>query len=163
MSAGEGARPPRGGDGPDDGGAGSRPADRCSCSVMRQASRHLTRLYDDALAPTGIGLNQYAILNAVDVGPQSIRTLAERLVYDRSTIGHLLRPLQAKGLLRIERSQGDGRRRVVSLSSAGAALLAAARPHRERAEQGFDDAYGARAAADLRAALVEVTKVRFGR
>ncbi len=35
----------------------------CSCSALRQAARHLTRLYDGALAPAGIGLNQYAVLD----------------------------------------------------------------------------------------------------
>ena len=49
--------------------------DACSCSALRQAARVLTRMYDDALAPVGLGVNQYGILAKLDrFGPQSCRT-----------------------------------------------------------------------------------------
>lgn len=32
----------------------------CNCSALRQAARHVTRLYDGELAPLGLGLNQYS-------------------------------------------------------------------------------------------------------
>jgi len=34
----------------------------CNCAALRQAARHVTRFYDEALAPTGLGVNQFSIL-----------------------------------------------------------------------------------------------------
>src|SRR6516225_838484 len=34
----------------------------CNCAALRQATRHVTKLYDDALAPLGLGVNQFSIL-----------------------------------------------------------------------------------------------------
>jgi DNA-binding MarR family transcriptional regulator len=74
----------------------------CNCSALRQAARRVTRLYDDALAPTGLGANQYSILARLrDVGPHTIQDLARLLVMDRSTLGHLLRPLEKRGLVKV--------------------------------------------------------------
>ncbi|MGU3287405.1 MarR family winged helix-turn-helix transcriptional regulator [Methylobacterium mesophilicum] len=70
--------------------------------AVRQATKHLTRLCDGVLAPTGLGLNQYSILAKVDRhGEPSVQQLAALLVMDRSTLGHLLRPLNRRGLLTV--------------------------------------------------------------
>jgi hypothetical protein len=34
----------------------------CNCLALRQATRRVTQLFDEALAPTGLGVNQYSIL-----------------------------------------------------------------------------------------------------
>ncbi|MDR3461249.1 MAG: MarR family winged helix-turn-helix transcriptional regulator [Beijerinckiaceae bacterium] len=129
----------------------------CSCSALRQASRHVTRLYDEALAPTGLGLNQYAILaNLQRLGPSTIQALAKHLVMDRSTLGHLLRPLETRGLLSITSGAGDRRVRRVELTAAGSTLMEQARPLWARAQRHFENVYGAANAAGLRAALAQV-------
>jgi len=70
----------------------------CNCAALRQAARRVTKLYDDALAPTRLGVNQYSILSRLShVGPSTIQALAQLLVMDRSTLGHLLRPLDRIG------------------------------------------------------------------
>ncbi len=74
----------------------------CNCAALRQAARRVTRLYDEALAPTGLGANQYSILVRLSGGPSTIQELAQRLVMDRSTLGHLLRPLEKRGLVRTQ-------------------------------------------------------------
>ena len=67
----------------------------CNCAALRQAARRVTKLYDDALAPIGLGANQFSILARLSlVGPRTIQDLARLLVMDRSTLGHLLRPLE---------------------------------------------------------------------
>ena len=38
----------------------------CNCAALRQAARRVTKLYDDALAPIGVGLNQFSILARLD-------------------------------------------------------------------------------------------------
>jgi DNA-binding MarR family transcriptional regulator len=136
--------------------------DTCSCAVLRQASRHVTRLYDEALAPAGLGLNQYSILAKLGrFGPETIHALAERLVMDRSTLGHLLRPLEARGLVSIGVSRTDRRQRDIALTEAGKTLLAEARPFWIKAEHRFQDVFGATAAESLRGLLIKVATTDF--
>src|SRR5258708_13267750 len=72
----------------------------CNCGALRQAARRVTRLYDDALAPAGLGVNQFSILARLNlVGPTTIQDLARLLFTDRSTLGHLLRPLENRTLV----------------------------------------------------------------
>ncbi len=135
----------------------------CSCSALRQASRHVTRLYDAALAATGLGLNQYAILARLRrFGPMRLTDLAGKLVMDRSTLGHLLRPLEARGLVAMRVGERDRRSRLVALTIAGDEVEARARALREEAEARFVDAFGGRAASDLRRDLKRVEGVTFG-
>src|SRR5215471_18043751 len=92
----------------------------CNCGALRQAARRVTRLYDEALAPVGLSTNQFSILARLNrVGPSTIQELARLLVMDRSTLGHLLRPLEKRGFVRLEISKSDRRSRVVRLTQAG--------------------------------------------
>ncbi|MBE7220572.1 MAG: winged helix-turn-helix transcriptional regulator [Caulobacteraceae bacterium] len=130
----------------------------CNCAALRQASRFVSRLYDEALAPVGLGINQYSILaRLTKTGPLKQQDLARTLVMDRSTIGHLLRPLERRGLVVSVPGAPDGRCRIVSLTAAGEALLAAARPLWSAAQRDFEALYGASEAETLRAALTAVT------
>lgn len=134
----------------------------CSCSALRQAARHVTRLYDTELAPVGLSLNQYSILAKLDrFGAQSIRELAALQVMDRSTLGHLLRPLEQRGLVTLVADAHDRRSRRVGLTRAGRALMRKARPLWVSAEQRFARAFGEEAAASLRATLRQVTATEF--
>lgn len=134
----------------------------CSCSALRQAARHVTRFYDEALAPSGLGLNQYSILSKLNrFGPEAIQDLARRLVMDRSTLGHLLRPLEAKGWIAVEASKTDGRQRVVSLTASGVALLKEAKPLWLKAQKRFELGFGAKKAASLRMTLKQVATTDF--
>ena len=136
----------------------------CNCSALRQAARHVTRQYDEALAPVGLGLNQYSILARLErLGPKTIQDLALNLVMDRSTLGHLLRPLETRGLVMLEVAQTDRRRRAVALTPGGRALIAEARPLWSAAQRRFEDAFGADAALGLRNVLKQVVAVNFGR
>jgi DNA-binding MarR family transcriptional regulator len=135
----------------------------CSCSAVRQAARHLTRLYDDALAPLDLSVNQYSIMSKLSrFGPQTIQDLADLLVMDRSTLGHLLRPLERQGLLTIHIAETDKRERVVALTTAGKAHVKEAKRLWARAERAFQRAFGADRALSLRTVLKQVTAVEFG-
>lgn len=134
----------------------------CSCSALRQAARYVTRLYDAELAPVGLGVNQYSILAKLDrFGPQSIQDLAVLQVMDRSTLGHLLRPLEQRKLVALIVDEHDRRSRRVELTSAGTALVRKARPLWALAEQRFVTAFGEEAAQSLRATLRQVTTTGF--
>src|SRR5437773_8774722 len=94
----------------------------CNCGALRQAARRVTRLYDDSLAPAGLGVNQFSILARLSlVGPSTIQDLARLLVMDRSTLGHLLRALEKHGFVKLEVSEHDRRRCLVGLARAGKA------------------------------------------
>lgn len=135
----------------------------CSCSALRQTTRHVTKFYDEALRPVGLGLNQYSILAKLDrFGPKTIQDLSLLLVMDRSTVGHLLRPLEKSGLVRLEVSEQDRRSRVVALTAKGQAVMAEARPLWAKAESRFERVVGREAALNLRTVLKEVTLKQFG-
>lgn len=130
----------------------------CSCSALRQATRHVTRFYDDALRPVGLGLNQYSILAKLHRhGPQTLLELAKLLVMDRSTVGHLVRPLETRGLVSVEVSQRDRRSRVVTLTDHGKAVMRRARPLWANAERQFRKRFGHAAADGLHRILEQVT------
>src|ERR1700736_6439664 len=137
--------------------------DACSCSALRQAAGRVTRLYDDALAPTGLGVNQYSILARLGrVGPSRIQDLARLLVMDRSTLGHLLRPLEKRGFVRLRVSEQDGRSRVAALTPAGRAAVAKGHPLWAQAQRRFASAFGEKSALDLRTILKEIAMADFG-
>jgi DNA-binding MarR family transcriptional regulator len=134
----------------------------CSCSALRQAARRVTKFYDDALAPAGLGLNQYSILIKLErFGPRPLNELAGFLVMDRSTLGHLLRPLEKRGLVRLTIPEEDRRSRAIELTPEGQALVAKARPLWAEAERRFERAFGKDAALDLRVTLKRVTIADF--
>src|SRR6267378_2079804 len=128
----------------------------CNCGALRQAARRVTRLYDDALAPTGLGVNQFSILARLSlVGPSTIQDLARLLVMDRSTLGHLLRPLEKRGFVKLEVSEHDRRSRLVALTQAGKAAVDKARPRWAAAQRRFESTFGKEAALEFRTVLKE--------
>jgi DNA-binding MarR family transcriptional regulator len=134
----------------------------CNCAALRQAARRVTRIYDDALAPIGLGVNKFSILVRLSlVGPSTIHDLARLLVMDRSTLGHLLRPLEKRGLVKLEVSEQDRRSRMISLTQAGKVAVAKARPRWAAAQRRFESAFGKEAAHELRAVLKEITTSDF--
>lgn len=132
----------------------------CSCVALRQAARHLTRLYDEALAPAGIGVNQYSITATLERhGPQHLQALADRLTMDRSTLGHLLKPLTARAWVEVGVASTDRRHRLIALTSEGKAINARARPLWAEVEQRFARAFGAEEAVALRQTLKHVALI----
>jgi len=134
----------------------------CNCAAIRQAARRVTRLYDQALAPSGLRITQYPILSWLAVaGPMTMNVLAERMVLDRATLGHNLRPLEAQGLVTM-RAGDDRRSRVVALTDAGKQRLAEARPAWKAAQKTFEAAFGPEDSAALRATMVRLARLDFG-
>jgi DNA-binding MarR family transcriptional regulator len=135
----------------------------CNCAALRQAARRVTKLYDDALEPVGLGANQYSILARLDrVGPSTIQELARLLVMDRSTLGHLLRPLEKRAFVKLEVSEQDRRSRMVALTSAGKVVVTKARQRWAAAQRRFESTFGKDAALELRAVLKEIATDEYG-
>ncbi|HTX03383.1 MAG TPA: MarR family winged helix-turn-helix transcriptional regulator [Candidatus Acidoferrales bacterium] len=129
----------------------------CNCLALRQAARLVTKVYDAALASVDLGANQYSILSRLQRGgPSTLGDLAEELVMDRSTLGHLVRPLEKRGLIRLAVGEHDRRARLLTLTRAGESLVQKARPLWSSAQRKFEGAFGADSAARLRGLLNDV-------
>lgn len=107
----------------------------CTCSRLRRATRALTQLYDDALAPIGLRVTQLSLLRTLQRnGTLRIGELAARNLLDRTALSRNLDPLVARKLVAIVPGR-DARTREVALTRQGLALLDAAAPHWERAQR----------------------------
>ncbi len=65
---------------------------QCTCFRLRRASRRVTQVYDHALAPVGLSLNQYSILRRSEREPRVLGELADELGMDRTTLTRNLSP-----------------------------------------------------------------------
>lgn len=111
------------------------PEATCVCGRLRRASRALTQLYDDAMAPCGLRVTQFSLLRALDrEGPMRITALAGASMLDRTAISRALDPLVAQGLVKVAAGR-DARTREASLTRAGKAALGKATAYWARAQQ----------------------------
>lgn len=105
--------------------------DRCTCFLVRRASRRITNLYDACLAPYGLTLTQYSLLSLLTrTETPSQGDLARLMGVDRTTLTRTLKPMQAAGLLEISHDRKDRRVVTVTLTPEGRGL-------RERAIPGW--------------------------
>jgi DNA-binding MarR family transcriptional regulator len=125
----------------------------CMCIALRKASRKLTSVYDDALAPTGMNIAQFSLLRKLRRhGPMSLTALAELVDLDRSTLGRNLRVLEKSALVLLGAGK-DQREQVASLTELGRDRLAAGDPLWERAQAGIANRIGVDGARQLEALL----------
>ena len=135
---------------------------QCDCYCLRQATRRVTQLFDRALAPLNLRSTQYSLLSDIGrLGPISLIPLAEAIVMDRATLGRNLRPLEARGFVKVVVGQ-DRRSREVSLTKPGKDVLAKGARLWRDAQRAFEDAIGRDESARLRAALLRVATADFG-
>jgi DNA-binding MarR family transcriptional regulator len=122
--------------------AEARELRRCACLNLRQATRAVTQLYDDMLRPVGLRITQFSLLTVIRLtGGASIGTLAEAAVMDRTTLTRNLKLLEDMRLIRSDEGE-DARVRLVTLTPAGEAKLAAAQPYWEEAQHHMTKSLG---------------------
>jgi DNA-binding MarR family transcriptional regulator len=134
------------------------PIRRCYATAMRKASRRLTALYDDVMAPAGLRSTQYAMLAELREGPVTINELGRALVMDRSAVGHSLRPLERDGLISMDKDPADRRSVRISLTDAGIRKWAEASELWTKAQERVVTALGQEIADDLRSQLLGIAK-----
>jgi DNA-binding MarR family transcriptional regulator len=102
----------------------------CFSTSVRRADRALSRVYDEALRPSGLATTQYSLLSLIDRAPHplSISELADVQAMDRTTLTRDLAPLARDGLVSIAPADHDRRVRIISLTGAGKDALQRARP-----------------------------------
>jgi DNA-binding MarR family transcriptional regulator len=111
------------------------PSPACACGRLRGATRALTQLYDDLMAPAGLRVTQFSLLRTLArEGPMRINELAAAQLLDRTALSRNLDPLVDLGHVEIVRGQ-DARSRDVAITRKGTAALRSAEPHWTRAQQ----------------------------
>ncbi|WP_160004714.1 MarR family winged helix-turn-helix transcriptional regulator [Rhizobium sp. 18055] len=123
----------------------------CSSSALKRASRQLSQLYKDVLAPSGLTITQYALLTQIKLGGATpLKLLAKTMVMDLSALGHTLKPLQRDGLVELISDDRDRRVKRVRLSDKGEQLWHEAHSLWLDAQARFDAAFGKEASDNLR-------------
>jgi DNA-binding MarR family transcriptional regulator len=131
---------------------------QCALANLRRASRAVTRLFDDALAPSGLRSTQFTLLATVAAAEtMSMSELADALGMDRTTLARNLGPLERDHLVRVEPG-ADQRVRLVSLTESGFERFKIAVPMRQTAQRRIVAALGVEPFKGLLGALDEVTR-----
>ncbi|WNZ25423.1 winged helix-turn-helix transcriptional regulator [Leptolyngbya sp. NK1-12] len=132
----------------------------CMGMHIRRASRILTQVYDAALRPVELVLNQFTLLVAIHlVESTPITRLAQELFTDQTTLTRNLKLLEKRGLVAIEPGE-DRRVRWVSLTPEGQTILAQALPLWEQAQAEVMQHFGQQQWQTLLSLLSEVKAVR---
>lgn len=107
----------------------------CLCNALRQASRAVSRLYDEELrARCDLRTTQFSLLCVLArVGETRQRDLGDLALLEDTTLTRNLRPLVAAGWIVIRTGQ-DRREKLISLTAAGRAKLEECRPAWEQAQ-----------------------------
>ena len=120
----------------------------CHCLALRRATRAVSNLYDAALAPAGLTVAQFAMLQRLRaLGPVNISHAAQAMQLDRTTLGRNLGPLERDAMIRIIASETDGRQRVIVLTDRGRQAMQQAIPAWKSAQAAIETRFdGARLA-----------------
>ncbi|WP_019500579.1 MarR family winged helix-turn-helix transcriptional regulator [Pseudanabaena sp. PCC 6802] len=131
----------------------------CMGMHVRRASRIMTQVYDSALRPVGLVLNQFTLLVAIHLAEFTpITRLAQELFTDQTTLTRNLKLLEKRGLVAI--APGEDRRvKLVSLTAEGQAILAQALPLWEQAQAEVMQHFGQQKWQALLSLLSDVTTV----
>lgn len=131
----------------------------CLCNALRRASRAVSRLYDQELRGVGLRTTQYSLLNLLHrSGEVRQGDLGPLTVLDETSLTRTLRPLADRGWVAVR--EGDDRReRLVSITAAGRAQLAKARPGWARAQKRLRSALPRGVWENLMSVLPEVARL----
>lgn len=133
--------------------------DACLCLHVQRAARALSRRFDEALRPVGLTNGQFSLIMSLNrPGPVGMAETADLLATDRTTLTAALKPLERRGLVEIRVDSQDKRSRILVLTAAGQALLAAAVPLWEREHAATEETLGDARSDRLRQDLVTLAK-----
>src|SRR5215510_8417915 len=131
----------------------------CLCNALRQATRAVSRLYDEELRGAGLRTTQCSLLRRLlAAGEVRQRDLGGLTSLDETTLTRNLRPLVDAGWVAI-RPGDDRREKLVRLTDAGAAKLREARPAWERAQERLRSRLPKEIWASLLGLLPELTRL----
>ncbi|PMS16888.1 MarR family transcriptional regulator [Trinickia dabaoshanensis] len=132
--------------------------DCCLCLHLQRAARNLARIFDDALRPLDLTNGQFSLLMSLNrPHPPTMKDVASLLAMDRTTLTAALKPLERRGLVRIEQDQEDKRGRRLSLTADGHQLLAKAFPVWQRTEAEIEKQFATDEVDRLRRQLYQLS------
>jgi DNA-binding MarR family transcriptional regulator len=139
----------------------------CTCLRMRRATRRVTQVYDRALEPVGLTVNQFGLLgyllgaSRAPAQASSIGSIAEWLGMDPTTLNRNLKPLLRKAMVKNATDPADGRVRIVRITDKGLRTLREALPRWRSAQADVEKAIGGQPIAELNALLdLSASKLR---
>ncbi len=104
------------------------------CFALYSASNRLTSIYRPILEPLGLTYTQFVVLMALwEQDGVSISELAQRTQLSKPTMTPLLRRLESKELIQLDRVAGNDRQKSVTLTREGQALASKSLPATEAA------------------------------
>ena len=104
--------------------------------LIRRVHQVSMAIFAEECAEVGLTSVQFAALSAIGDNPGVDATrLSSLIAFDRSTLGDVLERLEAKGWVIRTPSPQDKRLKLLSLSPAGATVLADVGPKVERVQQ----------------------------
>jgi DNA-binding MarR family transcriptional regulator len=134
-----------------------RVARECFALRVQVLNRAVTRLYDEALRPLGLTLNQLSILTALTkMGAAQPGDVGRVLQMEKSTVSRNVKRLRQQKWVRESRGS-DARRVQLSITEKGRSLLVRALPLWERAQAGARQLLGGASAGP--AAITSITEL----
>ena len=117
----------------------------CLCGRLRRATRTLSRLYDEALEPSGLTITQFSIMRTLTrLDHPTLGELADETSHEKSGLWRTLQPMIREGLIE---TGADGRVQRVKLSDQGLMALVRAMPMWREAQRRVDRVLGPRGRA----------------
>ena len=134
----------------------------CLCNALRQASRAVSRFYDEELRGVGLRTTQYSLLSMLArTGEVRQGDLGGFIHLEETTLTRNIRPLVVAGWVSV-RSGDDRREKLVTITAAGTAKLVEARSAWERAQARMQALLPEEARQSLMAILPEVVRLTAG-
>ena len=102
----------------------------CLCLHVQRAARTLARRFDEALRPFDLTNGQFSLMmslnrpDAPGVPRATMRSVAELLGMDRTTLTAAVKTLERRGLVAVQVDVEDKRGRVLALTAPGRQALA---------------------------------------
>lgn len=100
----------------------------CLCTLLRQASRAISCIYDQTLRDHGLKVTQFAVLSRADrMGRSRQSDLGNALYLDVTSLTRALKPLVESGWLQVT-SGADRREKWISVTPLGKQKIKDVRP-----------------------------------
>ena len=133
--------------------------DHCLCLHAQRAARHLARVFDEALRPSGLTNGQFSVMMALNrPTPAGLGGVASLLGMDRTTLTAALKPLERRGWVTLTPDPADKRGRLLRLTPAGEAVLTGVVPIWQRVHAAIESRLPDGNADRLRAELISLSQ-----
>ena len=129
----------------------------CYRMLLNRASRKISALYDEALAPLGVTIGQFNMMRViVSMEPVSVTDLANYVELDRSTVGRNGRVLERMELVKMSSQGVDQREARLSLTEKGHQVVRRGLPLWDSVQLGVEERLGPEKARQLQRLLASL-------